>query len=487
MPLRWHFGADDVLAFQVLNCFMSAGIVALTFVIGRSFFDQAVCRAATLTMALFPLHVFDALTYSSDIPGTLMFMGAIALALRNSRKWIWTGGLLGALLFLLRIQRGLDVVLVPLLFLLVLVLVIQGKRRTAARLAAAIGVALLILVPAAQVHSEWLHKHDVARFTSDGFGFLARGWNPVTLGEYYNRYEQLEWATPPERKDRECLALVITQIVRQPLFTLGVLPFAKIAKFHLVGYGSGLEQGLAAAGHETVAASYTGLRIFFAPLLLGLALVGVYRAYTDERDSGQLVFLVWVWLAACLGCAVFGESQPRYSHCVHFVFALMAAAGLRQCAPRIEPGFRPLRFALISVTVAGVAYVVFGVILRVSLERLAGEFIFEDMRRATSERCEARPVQYKLAHFERWLCSGEGSLALPRPGRWSMYVFCEDGPGVARVFVNGRLEAERQCSEIRLPTRLEVQVPTEGALRVRLDPMAPGTPTLRWGYVLREP
>ena len=309
----------------------------------------------------------------------------------------------------------------------------------------------------------------------------------MTLGEYYNRYEQLEWATPPERKDRECLALVITQIVRQPSFTLGVLPFAKIAKFHLVGYGSGLEQGLAAAGHETVAASYTGLRIFFAPLLLGLALVGVYRAYTDERDSGQLVFLVWVWLAACLGCAVFGESQPPSAHCVHFVFALMAAAGLRQCAPESSLGFArsgsgPHLRDCRRCRLCG---------LRRhpprDLERLAGEFIFEDMRRATSERCEARPVQYKLAHFERWLCSGEGSLALPRPGRWSMYVFCEDGPGVARVFINGRLEAERQCSEIRLPTRLEVQVPTEGALRVRLDPMAPGTPTLRWGYVLREP
>ena len=130
MPLRWHFGADDVLAFQVLNCFMSAGIIALfTFVIGRSFFDQAVCRAATLTMALFPLHVFDALIYSSDIPGSSIFMGAIALALRNSRKWIWTGGLLGALLFLLRIQRGLDVVLVPLLFLLVLVLRDPGQTQ----------------------------------------------------------------------------------------------------------------------------------------------------------------------------------------------------------------------------------------------------------------------------------------------------------------------------------------------------------------------
>src|SRR4030095_10103339 len=40
------------------------------------------------------------------------------------------------------------------------------------------------------------------------------------------------------------------------------------------------------------------------------------------------IYLVLISIAACLATLLFGETSPRYSHCVHFSLALIAGLAL---------------------------------------------------------------------------------------------------------------------------------------------------------------
>lgn len=528
LPLRWAFAEHDLLAVQLVNAFLSTGCVLLTLLIGRSLFPPPIHRLAATLMALLPLHIVEVLSYSVQIPGTLLFMLAVYLALGWVRGEPLSVGTLavrglayGSLMFLLRIQRGLDFLLLPLLAVLAVVSWTSYSRRSAVRLSIILFFALLAYVPAASKHGKWMRQYDTHRMRSHTLGFMSRGLNPVTWGEYLERFEQIDVATQPADKRRVLGGIIVSQLVRRPGTTLVLLPAVKVAKLFLVGYASGVEQGFEWAGSPGKAAIVRGARLFFAPPFLLLTLLGTWwwvRRGTWVRTE---TVLLWAPVITCVATTWLGETSPRYSHPVHFALALVASIGIAACVRRLAamgPAVPRRHLASASAVVLSVYVLLAGGSYVVA--RLWGtDLLFEDMRGASRRgACAPAVTEHSISHLEQRLdlCDGpdragcfvEGQLSLDGLARErsdvSLFVFAESPRrsdlsafGVS-VWVGGHLEARARCSELehgrRFVMRWSPSAVTNRLLRVRVEPepsaaRAEGlhSVTVRWGYVRLSP
>ncbi len=110
-PMRFLFGDHDLLAVQIANSLLETGSLLLVYVILGGIVDEYPRRVAVCLMALFPLHTWEVLNYTHDIPGTFLFLSCLLIIktiwLSSFGKKIFSYGvLLGVLLFALKLQRG---------------------------------------------------------------------------------------------------------------------------------------------------------------------------------------------------------------------------------------------------------------------------------------------------------------------------------------------------------------------------------------------
>src|SRR5215475_11583321 len=390
LPLRWLFGDGDLVAVRIMNCCVSTAIVAMTFVLGRHFFSSMTCRYASLLMAAFPLYVLDVLNYTPQASGTLLFMLCIWVLLEfmssGGKAVVWSGLLFGLLLFLVRIQRGLDLLVLPLALLLIILLGwIRSPGKRWQSVCGVVLVSLTIYLPASIAFGDWIVRHDANEIRSYALGFMARGWNPVTLGEYFNRYQEIDSATPREEKAQSLGGLIASQVTYRPLFTLGVLPWVKIAKFFLVGYASETEEGVSVGVPSFWAGAIMALRVSFAPLLLALVLVGVWLQARTLGFDPWFFYLGLIPIAACLATVFFGETSPRYSYFVHFALALIAGRTLSERGGGRLPACGDCR-VLPSLGTAAVLYVLTAGLVYGGVAYFGRPLLFQRMDSTASTR-----------------------------------------------------------------------------------------------------
>ena len=334
-PLRLLFGEHDLGAVRLVNAVCGAGTAVFTFLIARRITNSATARVSAWLLLVFPYHVFGVLDYVPEIPGTLFFVAGIWMVQRQLDggkavgKPVAQGLLLGVLLALMGIVRnGLDTLLAVITVVLALYSINSlRKRRTVSHAGVVLVCALLIWLPARYAVGQWVASRDLHPLRSQVLGFLTRGSNPVSMGEYLARYEQLDAATPKPEKSRVLLSVVATEAVREPVVTLVAVPLAKTVKVFLAGYSAAFETGLKLGGYERAALLTMGARATFAVVLLWTAVVGILPAtYRFSRALRYRVVIVAI-AASSAALVLLWEASPRYSHAVHFGFVVLAAAG----------------------------------------------------------------------------------------------------------------------------------------------------------------
>ncbi len=341
-PLRVVFGSNDLVAVRILNTVMGAGTLAFTFFIAKRVTSARMARVAAWLLLIFPYHVFDVLGCEPEIPGTLLFTAGIWLLLRlmdersYSSKVIAEALLLGFLMALMGVVRGgLDLLLVVVAAVLVLCSRRWGNNRRSAKAACLLAlVAMAVWLPARYAVSRWVASYDLYHLRSQALGFLTRGSNPVSMGEYLLRYEELDAATPPVEKSRVLLSVLMTETRREPLVTLFAVPVAKLVKVFLPGYSASFERGLEMGGYNRATLAATGARLAFAPVLLIMGFIGAlpasYRVWVVVRYRVPIVTVA----TASGALVLLWEASPRYSHCAHFALVILAAAGFAQLERR---------------------------------------------------------------------------------------------------------------------------------------------------------
>jgi hypothetical protein len=123
-------------------------------------------------------------------------------------------------------------------------------------------------------------------------------------------------------------------------------------------------------------------------------------------------------VSAAAAIVLFWETSPRYSHCVHFAFAGVAAVGYRQFRRGIFPaltlGVRGKPFLLV-LAAAGLLWVGFAAALWAGL-RSASSYLFADIRHAAvtlaGQRLPTEPLHRWTAPWEQAIEIGNGA-ALP--------------------------------------------------------------------------
>ena len=334
-PLRLLFGSHDLAAVRVVNALCGAGTAVFTFLIARRITNSATARVAAWLLLVFPYHVFGVLDYVPEIPGTLFFVAGIWMVQRQLdggktvTKPVIQGLLLGILLALMGIVRnGLD----TLLAVITVVLALYSsnwlrKRRNAAIAGIVVIVTLAVWLPARYEVGQWVASRDLHPLRSQVLGFLTRGSNPVSMGEYFGRYEQLDAATPKAEKSRVLLSVVATEAVREPVVTLVAVPLAKTVKVFLAGYSAAFETGLKLGGYDRAALVTMGARATFAVVLLWAAVVGVFPSTYRLAQALRYRVVIVSIAASSAALVLLWEASPRYSHAVHFGFVILAAAG----------------------------------------------------------------------------------------------------------------------------------------------------------------
>ncbi len=421
-PLRVFFGDLDVLAVRVLNVALGAATLVLTFLILRRLCGTRIARVAVWLLAIFPYHLFNVLGYDPQIPGTLFFLSGIWLALdifqRRPAAPLWLilrGAALGACLFLASVQRGgLDLLLFAILLVMVAFEAFRRGSRFGLRWAfVVLAAAFVVCWPARLGVESWIHSHDVYQHRSHILGFMTRGWSIPLPGEYLRRYEQLDFASPQADKRRVLLSVLATQVVRAPVATMGVVPLAKIGKFFLLGYAANAESALSRAGYVAAARCYRALSVAYAPFLLFLSIAGLLAALNNGALAWRLALPLLAIVSAASAIVLFWEASPRYSHCVHFAFAGVAAVGWSQLRRGVRSGLsldavRRKQLALVVVA-ACLLWAVFAAALSARL-RSAGSYLFADIRHAVAT-LEDRPVGTEP--LDRWTAPWEQEMVLP--------------------------------------------------------------------------
>jgi hypothetical protein len=420
-PLRVWFGDHDVFAVRLLNVALGAATLVLTFLILRRLCGTRAARVAAWLLTFFPCYFFNVIGYDPQIPGTLFFVAGVWLALGAFQKrpvaplWlILRGAALGASLFLAGVQRGgVDLLLFAILLVFAALRALRRGSLSSQRGALAVlAVALIVWWPARSGVASWIHSHDAYGLRSHQLGFLTRGWNLPQLGEYLLRYEQLDIASPPADKKRVLLSVLATQVVREPVATLGAVPLAKVGKFFLLGYTANIEPALSKGGYGGAARFSKALQVAYTPLLLFLSMAGLAAALKSNAMAWRLALPLLAIVSAASAIVLLWETSPRYSQCVHFAFAGAAAVGYSQLRRGLRPaltiGAVPGKRFLLVVAAAGLLWVGFAAALSAGL-RSASSYLFADIRHAEVTLAD-RPLRMEPLH--RWTTPWEETIEL---------------------------------------------------------------------------
>jgi len=412
IPLAAVFGANDVIAARWLNVLLGAGQLICLFFIARRLMGFRAARVTCLLLLLFPYHVINVLSYDPQIAGTFFLLLAVWIFLSLHKSPGYGRGIcLGLSLLCAGIQRGgIDFLFIAvMLFLLI-------QRASARRTAVCLAAIFLIWLPLRLGFGHWVSSQDANLLRTHTLGFMTRGWNLDTAGEYLPLYEQLDVASAQPEKQRTLEAILITEFARQPVRSLLVLTPIKVAKFFALGYASTAEQGLAGGGYTHSVRAYQILRSFCAPLMLALCLLGLIRCWQSPALQRRLLVPVLSTVLSCAAIVLIWETSPRYSHPIHFALLILATAGLSGFSrssrifatrPRIALNFA-LDFASSGAAIA-LCWVVVSLCI-VGVARSATNYQFLDPR-AISALLDKKPMPVEPLHS--FSSSWEGAIRLP--------------------------------------------------------------------------
>jgi hypothetical protein len=405
LPLGILFGANDVMAARWLNVLLGAGQMVCLFVITRRLMSAHAARVVCLLLLVFPYHLINVLSYDPQIAGTFFLL--IALWMFLSMGSVGRAVCLGLALACAGIQRGgIDYLLIAVMLLSLLL------RRTSLRNALVCAAAVcLVWLPLRLGFDHWVTSQDKNLLRTHTLGFMTRGWNLDTAGEYLPLYEQLDIASAAPEKQRTLEAVLITEFAREPVRSLFILAPVKIAKFFALGYASTAEQGLAAGGYLEAVCAYQLLRAICAPLLLALCLLGLIRCWQSAALQRRFLVPVLFIVISCAAIVLIWETSPRYSHPIQFAVLILAAAGLagfsRSCRAISVPRF-VLDFASSGAAIA-LGWVMLSLCV-VGIARSATNYQFLDPR---ALRAALNQNAIAVEPLHAFSSSWEGAIRLP--------------------------------------------------------------------------
>ncbi len=509
LPLARWLPGHEVETARILNLGWSLLHNALVYALARRVLDRKAARVAFAMVSVIPLHTWMTLDYTHQYFGAFLVLAGVVLLARplggvlpSWRASAAAGAVFGLVLLGLHVQSGIDkFMLLAAVGAFVLCVLAHGlKDPRVARMAAMLLVAAAVFVPVSSRFTDWLMQYRPLRMSSHPISFTARGWNLVTMGEYYGGYEQIDRVTPWPHKTEAMKSLILSQMAHEPARTLIELPVIKVAKYFLIGYATALEQQLAAAAPPDLSRSFKATRLLFAPLLLGCVLLGLWRRFGDpERARTDRLFTAAVPLLFCAVYVLAGETSPRYSFHVHGLLALLAAgAFVRGADP--AGSVRARVVALAGWGAAAVAGLVALALFAPPLIRAtAGPKLFADLRAAQDAR--GVPAAPDQTVFSAVLSCEAPAHAVPFtvPGgraAVSLFLWPLDSGRLADARVEithaGAVLYAVPARDLAYVQRISAAVTpgATGPLEVRITGLAPceeSVPLLRWGYLKADP
>lgn len=523
LPARILFGAFDLTAIRAVQVLFGAGTLGFTFLIARRLAGSCCARVAAWLLTVFPDHLFGVLSCDPQIPGTFWFVTGAYLtvvAVRGGNRagqvtCAWMGTVFGVCLLLAGIQRGgIDLVLFTVaLVSAALYRFASAKGRPVRGVAVFLAIAALIWIPGRYATARWIAASDLHHLRSHKLGFMTRGWNLVTLGEYLARYEYLDIASPAADKKRVLTSVLVTEFARQPL-ALGAVPAAKIAKFFLLGYDAPAHLDLLTGGYPVSARAAKDCTAVFAPIMLMLCGVGLLRALRSSWLRSRLLIPVLLLTASVAGIAILWETSPRYSHPVHFALAILAATGaleLRKGLARWVAIRGAGRRLVASAGILGAAWLLLCCLVFAAASH-AASYTFVDLGTC---RVEMGGSVIRIEALHRWTSAWEGMIEIPagtplpaelhlsvpapvwpKNGRMAISLWLPDQPGdpcpSCRVVVRGAAEAPYVRDLARMKRFYAVAEPASGTVRtieIGIEASQTRTPApirLALGYALPD-
>lgn len=523
LPVRLLFGAFDMAAIRAIQTLLGAGTLALTFLIARRLAGSCCARVAAWLLTIFPYHLPGVLSYDPQIPGTFLFLAGVYLAIVAIRggngtrgvTYAGMGAVFGACLFLAGVQRGgIDLLLFTVaLAAASLYRIASAKGRPVRAVGVFFAIAAVVWMPSRYATARWIAANDVHHLRSHALGFMTRGWNLVTMGEYLRRYEALDIASPAADKKRVLTAVLITEFARQPL-ALAVVPAAKIGKFFLLGYASPSQTGLVTGGYSKSAQVSKACTVAFAPLMLMLCGVGLLRALRSAWLRSRLLIPVLLLTGSVAAITILWETAPRYSPPVHFALAILAAIGaleLRKGWARWATFRGAGRRLVASAGFLGAVWLLLCCVV-FAVASHARSFTFVDLRAC---RAELSGAVMRIGALHPLTTAWEGTIEIPggtplpaevrlsvpapagyKNGRMAISLWLPDPPGdpcaSCRVIVRGADEAPYVQDLARMKRFDAAAGPGNGKDRIveiTIDAREKRTPApilLAFGYILPD-
>ncbi len=525
-PLAKLFPSVIVLVGQLSNVIACAAQNLLVFWLLRRWLPPRAARFGLVLLTLLPLHTWQALDYTHQFQGAL-FVVLATVALARIVEKARSGGvgwgaaiLLGASLFILRTQGGIDLFMLVACAMLVALVFLLKEDRSAIRrilLAFFVGV-ILIFMPAARSFAKWTGRFDDLKQNSHPFSFLARGWNLPMWGEYYGTYEQIDRMTPRPQKRPTMIGLVASQITYEPVRTLVELPWAKFGKFFLVGFASNHEIALRDGGYEELTVVARASRHLFAPFFLALAAIGCWRWPRLAGNCAARWITGLLPLLFAMVYLVFGETSPRYSFHVHFALAMLAGVGLHAVVERFGTRRASAEKIMRASDVVGsfgaasgltLLFVIASIVLPPLLKNASGNLLIADMRtskilvppnaQANGETVFDRVVSLAAASQpDGVIAAAEVPIMVGKDHSKLSFFFWPQMPETLRTnatvdfALDGTIVRHSEMNQMQPANLVELSLPrNDGGCKLRVEIRAPaqggklqaGAPAFRWGYI----
>lgn len=372
---------------KALNVLAATLILVLTYGISCRVLLPGRRKWAVFLMLILPFQTFWVTDYSHHLYSSLYLLAfawtAVVLASGSLHFWQRLGSsvLATICLLLLAWQVGVDWIAVGMAVGFVAIhAAISSNIRDTGRLAL-----WLLVIPVTVASAlkgplllDQLRAADVYRQNSVLPAFMARGWTPTTGGEYCARYEQLDLATPLQKKAKAMFRLVFSQMRHEPMNTCFRLPCIKTAKLFLVGYASNLEESLALA--QSPALPWVSwIRRCGTTVFLGFVLIGCFRIAGTRVFHAMWTPVLLVPLLTWGAYVLAGETSPRYS-----VFCQPFLAIIGACAVQVDVAERHLwpsvRICLVRTVSSAFLLLIVAGIVAMTVRMAPKHIFYEDLR-----------------------------------------------------------------------------------------------------------
>ncbi len=499
-------GAADrfVPAVQTFQALLIALSLGLAWRIARLFFGRRVAFWTVAFQLLMPFRAFICLELNHHVLGGFYFLVGLWLLAewgRPGRRPGQTAALAAtaaALLPLMRLEGGIDVVWSGAVALVVFLAWLAGRQTAGQTVRAA--VFLLVLPRLASVLFvgpvlDRIDRADRHRHEVGAVGFMARGWAPETGGEYCGTYELVDYLTPHADKTSMQAAILASQAYYNPRVLLTSLLPIKLAKYFLLGYASGAEEMLAHNGAESARALAEGARTAFLLALLPLILWGGWLLLPQLRRNRRLPLVVPCALLAAT-YVLLGETSPRYSFYVQPFLFMLAARPLALTTSRRRKWARAaVRPGLAAAVALGSVWLAAAAALAMARPAL-GRAALPDLRTwsaagATLDRpATLEPFEIRLAPHVASGGTAWGPVQMPMlspPPRAVAFYLLPEGASAA-LLRTAALEVETAAGTQTnsLPARVRLEYPPAGLGELLFRSPAVLPHPLRIGYATYE-